>query len=63
MAEYRVDMIEVRNVRVSYYVEAATPEAAKEKAEAGETLAEQDHDAEVVNRFPEIGHEPKWMKA
>lgn len=63
MAEYRVDMIEVRHVRVSYYVEAGSSASAKEKAEAGETTAEEEHDAEVVSRFRQAGREPKWMNA
>lgn len=63
MAEYRVNMIEVRHVRVSYYVEADSPAAAKEKAEAGETTAEEERDADVVSRFRQAGSEPEWMNA
>lgn len=63
MAEYRVDMIEVRHVRVSYYVEADSPEEAKQKAEAGETSAEKERDADVVSRFRQMDSEPEWMNA
>jgi hypothetical protein len=61
MADYRVDMIEVRHVRVSYYVEADTPAQAKEKAEAGETTSEKERDAEVVSRHPDLFSEPKRL--
>ncbi len=61
MAEYRINMIEVRHVRVSYYVEADTPEEAKQKAEAGETTSEKTRDAEVVSRFRQADSEPEWM--
>lgn len=63
MAEYRVDMIEVRHVRVSYYVTADNLEEAKQKAEAGETDAEEERDADVVSRFRQAGSEPQWMNA
>ena len=63
MAEYRVDMIEVRHVRVAYYGEADSPEEAKQKAEAGETSAEKERDADVVSRFRQMDSEPEWMNA
>ena len=62
MPLYRVEVVEVRHVRMHYWVAADNQSGCKEKAEAGDTLREEKlKDEGVVDRTcvddPEFGYE------